>query len=97
MEMMRLMGTVAPLALAGVPQGSYTGATLTFGASTVTYVDSVTGLPVQRTVAGPMTTTVMFSSPLVVGTTPMVVNLDMNMAASVGIDAGGQRQHDARR
>jgi hypothetical protein len=89
MEMMRLMGTVAPLALAGVPQGSYTGATLTFGPSTVTYIDSITGLPVQRTVPGPVTTTVMFSSPLVVGTTPMVVNLDMNMAASVGIDAGG--------
>jgi hypothetical protein len=89
MEMMRLMGTVAPLALAGVPQGSYTGATLTFGPSTVTYIDSITGLPVQRTVPGPVTTTVMFSSPLVVGTAPMVVNLDMNMAASVGIDAGG--------
>ena len=89
MEMMRLMGTVAPLATAGVPQGTYTGMTMTFGASTVTYVDPTTGLPVQRTVAGPMTTTVMFGSPLVVGTTPMVVNLDMNMAASVGIDAMG--------
>ena len=89
MEMMRLMGTVAPLALAGVPQGSYTGATLTFGSSTMTYIDSVTGLPVQRSVSGPMTTTVMFGSPLVVGATPMVVNLDMNMAASVGIDAAG--------
>ena len=89
MEMMRLMGTVAPLATAGVPQGTYTGMTMTFGASTLTYVDPTTGLPVQRTVAGPMTTTVMFGSPLVVGTTPMVVNLDMNMAASVGIDAMG--------
>ena len=89
MEMMRLMGTVAPLAMASVPQGTYTGMTMTFGASTVTYVDSTTGLPVQRTVPGPMTTTVMFGSPLVVGTTPMVVNLDMDMAASVGIDAMG--------
>src|SRR5512144_1150652 len=89
MEMMRLMGTVAPLAMAGVPQGTYTGVTMTFGASTVTYVDSTTGLPAQRTVSGPMTTTVMFGSPLVVGATPMVVNLDMNMAASVGIDALG--------
>jgi len=89
MEMMRLMGTVAPLAMAGVPQGTYTGVTMTFGASTVTYVDTTTGLPVQRTVPGPMTTTVMFGSPLVVGTTPMVVNLDMDMAASVGIDTMG--------
>jgi len=71
MEMMRLMGTVAPLAMAGVPQGTYTGVTMTFGASTVTYVDTTTGLPVQRTVPGPMTTTVMFGSPLVVGTNTM--------------------------
>jgi hypothetical protein len=89
MEMMRLMGTVAPLALAGVPPGTYTGATMTFGAATVTFVDASTGLPVQRTVSGPMTTTVMFGSPLVVGTAPMVVNLDMDMAASIGIDVVG--------
>ena len=29
MEMMRLMGTVAPLAMAGVPQGTYSGVTMT--------------------------------------------------------------------
>lgn len=89
MEMMRLMGTVAPLALMNVPQGTYTGATMMFGASTVTYIDPTTGLPVQRSVPGPMTTTVMFGSPLVVGATPMVVNLDMNMVASVTIDQFG--------
>lgn len=89
MEMMRLMGTVAPLAMVSVPHGTYTGATMTFGASTVTHIDLATGLPVQRTVPGPMTTHVAFSPPLVVGTTPMVVNFDMNMAASVGIDSMG--------
>ena len=89
MEMMRLMGTVAPLAITSVPQGTYTGMTMTFGASTVMYVDPPTGQAVQRTVPGPMTTTVMFGAPLVVGTTPMVVNLDMNMAATVTIDAAG--------
>jgi hypothetical protein len=89
MEMMRLMGTVAPLAMASVPQGTYTGATMTFGTSTVTYVDPTTGQTVQRTMPGPMTTSVMFSTPLVVGTSPMVINLDMNMASSVGIDTAG--------
>jgi hypothetical protein len=89
MEMMRLMGTVAPLAMASVPHGTYTGATMTFGASTVTHIDPATGLPVQRTVPGPMTTHVTFSPPLVVGTTPMVLNFDMNMVASVGIDPMG--------
>lgn len=89
MEMMRLMGTVAPLAMASVPHGTYTGVTMTFGASTVTHIDPATGLPVQRTAPGPMTTHVTFSPPLVVGTTPMVVNFDMNMVASVGIDPMG--------
>jgi hypothetical protein len=36
-----------------------------------------------------MTSHVTFSSPLVVGTAPMVVNFDMNMWASVGIDSAG--------
>jgi hypothetical protein len=89
MEMMRLMGTVAPLAMVRVPHGTYTGATMTLGASTVTHIDPATGLPVQRTVPGPMTTHVTFSPPLVVGTTPMVLNFDMNMVASVGIDPMG--------
>lgn len=89
MEMMRLMGTVAPLAVAGVPRGTYTGATMTFGASTVTHIDAISGLPVQRTVPGPMMSNVTFSPPLVVGTTPTIVNLDMNMAASVAIDPLG--------
>jgi hypothetical protein len=89
MEMMRLMGTVAPLAMARVPHGTYTGATMTFGGSTVTYTDATTGLPVQRILTGLMTTNVTFRSPLVVGTTAMVLNLDMNMATSVAIDPMG--------
>lgn len=88
MELMQSMGTVMPLALASVPTGTYTGAMLTFGAATITYVDPATGQPVQRTVPGPMTANVTFGSPLAAGTTPMVVNLDMNVAASIAIDAG---------
>jgi len=89
MEMLRLMGTVAPLAIANVPQGSYSGASMTFASATVMHVDPVSGLPIQQQVTGPMTANVHFSAPLVIGTTPMVVNLDMNMRASIGIDAGG--------
>lgn len=89
MEMMRLMGTVAPLALANVAQGTYTGASMTFGSATVMHVDPVTGQPVQRQVAGPITGHMNFSTPLVVGTSPMVVNVDMNMWSSIGIDAAG--------
>jgi hypothetical protein len=89
MEMLRLMGTVAPLAIANVPQGTYTGASMSFASATVMHVDPVSGLPLQRQVNGPMTANVHFSTPLVVGSAPMVVNLDMNMRGSIGIDAGG--------
>lgn len=88
-EMMHLMGTVRPMAVTQVPQGAYTAAMMTFGAATVTYVDATTGQPVQRSVPGPMTVNVPLAPALTVGTTPMVVNLDMNMAASIAIDAGG--------
>jgi hypothetical protein len=89
MELMRLMGTVAPLAVANVPHGTYSGATMTFGAATVMHMDPATGQALQRQVAGPMTSHVTFGSPLVVGTAPMVVNFDMNMWASVNIDSAG--------
>jgi hypothetical protein len=89
MELMHLMGTVAPLAVANVPHGTYTGATMTFGGATVMHMDPASVQPLQRQVAGPMTSHVSFGSPLVVGTGPMVVNFDMNMWASVGIDSAG--------
>ena len=89
MELMHLMGTVAPLAVANVPHGTYTGATMTFGGATVMHMDPASVQPLQRQVAGPMTSHVTFGAPLVVGTGPMVVNFDMNMWASVGIDSAG--------
>ncbi len=88
-EMMHLMGTVLPLSLSNLQQGTYTGATMVLGAATVTYVDPATGQLVQKTVGGPMTANLQFSPPLVVGVTPLVLNLDMDMGASVQIDAAG--------
>jgi len=88
-EMMHLMGTVTPLALSGIPQGAYTGATMSFGPAAVTHVDTATGQLVQRTVPGPMTASMRFDPPLAVGAAPMVFNFDMNMAASIAIDASG--------
>lgn len=88
-EMMHLMGTVIPLALSSVPPGTYTGATMTFGNAAVTHVDAATGQLVHRSAPGPMTANVTFNPPMTVGATPTVINFDMDMAASVNIDAGG--------
>ena len=89
MEMMQSMGTVRPLSLTNMPQGTYSGATMTFAAATVTYMDAASGQVMQRTVPGPMTAKVNFDQSLVVGSAPMVVNLDMDMNRSVTIDGNG--------
>ena len=88
-EMMHLMGTMQPISLMNVPQGSYSGCTVNISSAMVMYLDPATGQLVQRTVPGPMSATISFTSNLTVGTTPMVLNLDMDMASSISIDGAG--------
>src|SRR6266567_2302681 len=88
-EMMHLMGTVEPISLMNVPQGTYSGSSISISSAVVMYVDPSTMQLVQKSVSGPMTATINFSPTLTVGTSPMVLNLDMNMASSVAIDQSG--------
>ena len=89
MEMMRLMGTMQPLNVLSVIQGTYTGASITISSMSVTYMDPVSRTIVQKTIAGPITTNIPFSSNLTLGSTPMVVSFDMDMANSIAIDGLG--------
>lgn len=89
MEMMHLMGTMQPLAMINAPQGTYTGASVTIGSATVMYMDPTTKLPVQATISGPMTGTINFSSPITVGSTPMAMGFDLDLASSVTMGSGG--------
>jgi hypothetical protein len=88
-EMMHLMGTVEPISLMKVPQGTYSGATVSISSAIVLYMDPTTMQLVQKFVQGPMAANVNFSPSLTVGTSPMVLNLDMNLASSVSIDRSG--------
>lgn len=89
LEMTRLMGTMHPLAMTTIPQGTYTGATMNMGSATVTYMDPVSGQAVQKTVSA-MTATVSFNPSVTIsGTSPAIMNFDMDMAASVSIDSSG--------
>ena len=88
-EMTHLMGSMQPISLMKVPQGSYSGGTVNISSALVMYMDPATGQLVQKTVSGPMSATMSFSPSLTVGTTPMVLNLDMDMASSVSIDGAG--------
>lgn len=88
-EMMQLMGAMQPLAMIAIPQGTYTGATMTIGSATVTYMNPITMQPIQTKLPG--TTVTMNFSPGVTmsGSAPVIMNFDMNMAASVSIDGSG--------
>lgn len=87
-EMMHLMGTVDPISLMNVPKGTYSGASVSISSATVMYMDPTTMQLVQKSVPGPMTAAINFTPGFTVGTSPVVLNLDMNMA-SVSIDQSG--------
>ena len=88
-EMMHLMGTMQPLSMIAVPQGSYTGASITIGSATVMYMDPTTKVAVQRTISGPISSSVSFSSPVTLGSTPMAMGFDLDLASSVTADVNG--------
>ena len=89
MEMMHLMGSMQPLAMVSAPQGTYTGAAIMIGSATVMYMDPTTKAAVQATIPGPMTANVTFSSPITVGSTPMAMGFDLDLASSVTASSGG--------
>jgi hypothetical protein len=89
MEMLHLMGTMQPVAMPKLPQGTYTQMAMTISSAIVTYVDPTTHKAIQKTVAGPMTANIPLNPVLTVAGSAMVMNLDMDVAHSVSIDASG--------
>ena len=88
-EMMQLMATLQPISATNVPQGTYTQAQVSVSNITMGYMNPTTHAYTQATMAGPFTATVPFSPSMTVGTTPVALNFDMNMASSVALDASG--------
>ena len=76
-----------PVAIAQVGQGTYSQATISLSSTAqATVIDQTTFTPVQRSVV-PTTTVITVPINAVVGLTqPVVLNLDLNMAASVSVD-----------
>jgi hypothetical protein len=89
MEMMHLMGIMQPIAMVSAPQGTYTGASITISSATVMYMDPTTKVPVQATISGPMTGNIAFTSPITVGSTPMVMGFDLDLGSSVTMGSNG--------
>ena len=89
MEMLHLMGMMQPLAMVNAPQGTYTGASITIASASVMYMDPTTKAPVQATIPGPMTGSISFTSPITVGSTPMAMGFDLDLASSVSMGTNG--------
>jgi hypothetical protein len=84
-ELMHNSGTVESLAIMDIPAGTYTGATITVSHPEVKIVDTSGNTVQLNATLASSTADVSFSPNLVVGTDPIVVNFDLNVAASVAI------------
>ena len=89
LEMLHLMGTMQAVAMPKLPQGTYTQMSVIVSSALVTYLDPITHNAIQKTVSGPLTASIPLNPPLTVGSSAMVMNLDMDVARSVSIDASG--------
>jgi hypothetical protein len=88
-EASHLSGTFSPLEHVSIPQGTYTSATVTFSKPEITVLDA-SGNPIEK--EPPLTSataTVNFSPALVVVSSAVSINLDLNLAQSVVFDAAG--------
>jgi hypothetical protein len=88
-EMMSLMGTVQPLTMAQVPQGTYTQAMVNFSPVSMGYMDPNTHQYMNKTLGGTYSGTVTFNPPMSIGSGSSVLSFDMNMGKSVSIDNSG--------
>ncbi len=88
-EMIHRLGTMEPFALVSAPQGTYTAASITIASCTVSYLDPTTKTLQQRTIAGPITATIPFTSSVIVGSTPYAFNFDLDLENSVTMDTTG--------
>ena len=77
-------GTFEPLTLANVPQGTYNGATLTVSNPEIVVINGTTPTKVPATLSS-TTVTVSFAN-IVVGSSPIFINFDLDLANSVTLN-----------
>lgn len=88
LELAHMSGTNEPLALLTIPQGTYTGGSLTVSNPEVVFINNL-GQTVKLEPAFNQAVTVNFSPALTVGAAASVVNIDLNVANSLTFDAQG--------
>jgi hypothetical protein len=88
-EMMQRLGTMEPVAIAGIPQRTYTSASLTIASCAFSYLDPNTKEQVQKTLNGPFEAVLPFASNVTIGSTPYLFNFDLDLQHSLTADGSG--------
>ena len=87
-EFSHMSGKLEPLSVLSFPQGSYSSAAITITNPEMTFLNSGgTTTTIQGNAS--QTVTVNFNPALVIGSTPVVVNVDLNVANSIATDQAG--------
>jgi len=83
-ELTHLAGTFEPLALANVSPGTYNRASITLGPAELKFLDPNTQMVKEQQFPAPAgAVTVTFTQPIVVGSTPTIVNIDFNLGTAL--------------
>jgi len=88
-ELAHLAGTVESMALASVPAGTYTKASIGFSGAEVTYIPTAGTTPVEKNFTTSGTATVTPASPVTIGNGSNILSIDVNVAQSLTFDASG--------
>jgi hypothetical protein len=91
-EMIQRLGTMEPVALAGIPQDSYSRANISIASCALTYLDPVTQSAKQATIKGPFTVSIPFDSAVKIDSTPYLFNFDLDLQHSLTTDGSGAFQ-----
>jgi len=91
-EIMHLAGDSEPVVLTSLPQGQYTDVAIAAKSARVTSLDPVTGLLVTKQLSANYNTTVHFQPALIVGTNPVVLNLQVNAGSVVNAVSMGNNE-----
>lgn len=86
-EFSRRSGVFQPLASGSIAQDTYTQLTLALGTVNVTFVDPNNGNILTTSLTpNPATVNIALSPALTVGASPLILNVDFNLGASIAID-----------
>lgn len=91
LEVTHVSGSAEPLGITAFPQGTFTAVRVTVSNPDVTFIDGFGNSVEKKNVGSPTTLTIPFAQPLVVGSMPFVLTIDINAGGSIQIDPATDR------